>query len=57
MCHGLPAGAPALHKSSKQKWAALGKQLNTVPDGYIKTPEAWKKVINAIFILFHKCNQ
>ncbi|XP_063839201.1 uncharacterized protein LOC135088255 [Ostrinia nubilalis] len=54
MCHGLPAGAPSLHSTSKQKWAALGKQLNAVPDGSLKTPESWKKYW---FEWRHKCRK
>ncbi|XP_072936967.1 uncharacterized protein [Epargyreus clarus] len=54
MSKGLPPGAPVTHQATRQKWATLAKQLNTIPDGAVKTSDGWKKYW---FEWRHKCRR
>lgn len=45
MSKGLLPGTPVSHQKTRQKWAVLAKQLNSVQSGALKTPDGWKKVI------------
>ncbi|XP_059046208.1 uncharacterized protein LOC131841863 [Achroia grisella] len=54
MSKGLPPGTPVCHQATRQKWAALAKQLNAVQSGALKTPEGWKKYW---FEWRHKCRR
>ncbi|KAM3964667.1 uncharacterized protein ACR2FA_001057 [Aphomia sociella] len=54
MSKGLPPGTPVCHQATRQKWAALAKQLNAVQAGALKTPEGWKKYW---FEWRHKCRR
>lgn len=47
MSKGLLPGTPVSHQKTRQKWAVLAKQLNSVQSGALKTPDGWKKVPNS----------